>query len=40
MVIQFMILNFIKFGGPMYIYDQLKNGEKRLQQVEQEQKHF
>ena len=33
-------INFDKFGGPMYTYDQLKNGEKTLQQVEKEQKDF
>ena len=33
-------INFVKFGGPIYTYNQLKNGEKTLQQVEEEQKHF
>ena len=33
-------INFIKFEGPMYIYNQLKNGEKTLEQVEEGQKHF
>ena len=33
-------INFAIFGGPMYIYNQSKNGEKTLQQVEQEQKYF
>ena len=33
-------INFAIFGGPMYTYNQLKNGEKTLQQVEEEQKHF
>ena len=33
-------INFTNFGGPMYTYDQLKNGEKKLKQVEQEQKDF
>ena len=33
-------INFTKFEGPMYSYNQLKNGEKTLQQVEEEQKHF
>ena len=33
-------INFIKFEGPMHTYDQLKNGEKTLQQVEEKQKHF
>ena len=29
-------INFTVFGGPMYTYNQLKNGEKTLQQVEEE----
>ena len=29
-------INFGKHGGPMYIYRHLKNGEKTLQQVEEE----
>ena len=33
-------ISFAKFGGPMYTYNQLKNGEKTLQQVEKEQKDF
>ena len=33
-------INFTIFGGPMYTYNQLKNGEKTLQQVEEEQKDF
>ena len=33
-------INFTIFGGPMYTYNQLKNGEKTLQQVEEEQKYF
>ena len=33
-------INFINFEGPMYTYNQLKNGDKTLQQVEEEQKHF
>ena len=33
-------INFVKFEGPMYTYNKLKNGEKTLQQVEEEQKHF
>ena len=33
-------INFSIFGGPMYTYNQLKNGEKTLQQVEEEQKYF
>ena len=34
------LINFAIFGGPMYTYNQLKNGEKTLQQVEEEQKYF
>ena len=33
-------INFCIFGGPMYTYNQLKNDEKTLQQVEEEQKYF
>ena len=33
-------LNFAIFGGLMYTYNQLKNGEKTLQHVEEEQKYF
>ena len=33
-------INFAIFSGPMYTYDQLKNGEKTLQQVEEKQKYF
>ena len=33
-------INLVIFGGPMYTYNQLKDGEKRLQQVEEEQKYF
>ena len=33
-------IKFVKFDGPMYTCNQLKNGEKTLQQVEEEQKHF
>ena len=33
-------INFAIFGGPMYTYNQLKNGEKTLQQVEEDQKYF
>ena len=29
-------INFATFGGPMYTYNLLKNGEKTLQQVEEE----
>ena len=29
-------INFAIFGGPMYTYNQLKNGEKTLQQVAEE----
>ena len=31
-------ISFSKFAGPMYTYDQLKNGETTLQQIEEEQK--
>ena len=31
---------FLKFAGPMYTYDQLKNDETALQQVEKQQKDF
>ena len=33
-------ISFIAFGGPLYIYDQLKRGDKTLQQVEEEQEKF
>ena len=33
-------INFVKSEGLMYTYNQLKNGEKTLQQVDEEQKHF
>ena len=33
-------ISFSKFGGPMYTYEKLKNGETTLQQVEKEQKDF
>ena len=33
-------INFALFGGPMYTYNHLKNGEKTLQQVDEEQKYF
>ena len=29
-------ISFSKFAGPMYTYDQLKNGETTLQQIEEE----
>ena len=32
------LISFIIFGGPVYTYDQLKESDKTLQQVEQEQK--
>ena len=32
--------NFGKFGGLMYIYDHMKNGDTTLQQVEKQQKDF
>ena len=31
-------ISFTKFGGAMYTYNQLKNGEKILQQVEDKKK--
>ena len=33
-------INFVKYGSPMYIHGHMKNGEKTLQQVEEEQKYF
>ena len=33
-------INFTIFGGSMYPYNQLKKGEKTIQQVEEEQKYF
>ena len=33
-------INFGKFGGPMYIYGHMKNGDMSLQQVEKQQKDF
>ena len=33
-------INFVKFESPMHTYNQLKNGDKTLQQVEENQKHF
>ena len=29
-------INFGKFGGPMYIYGHIKNGDMTLQQVEKQ----
>ena len=31
-------INFGKFGGPMYIYGYIKNGDITLQKVEKQQK--
>ena len=31
-------ISFAKFGGPLYTYDQLKKGDKTLQQVEEQKK--
>ena len=31
-------INFGKYGGPIYIYGHMKNGEKTLQQEKEEQK--
>ena len=33
-------ISFTEFGGPQHTYDQLKKGDKTLQQVEEEQKIF
>ena len=33
-------INFGKFGGPIYIYNHMKNGDTTLQQVEKQQKDF
>ena len=33
-------ISFTKFGGPMYTYNQLKNGDTALQEVEKQQKDF
>ena len=33
-------INFGKFGGPMYIYGHMENGDTTLQQVEKQQKDF
>ena len=33
-------INFTSFSGPMYIYNHLKNGEKILQLVEEDQNIF
>ena len=35
---QTISINFSKFGGPMYIYGHMKNGDTILQQVEKQQK--
>ena len=47
MVIWFIIskvltcsINFTIFGGPMYTYNQFKNGEKTLQQTEEQERDF
>ena len=29
-------ISFVKFGGPMYTYDELKKGNKTLQQVQKQ----
>ena len=34
------LIDFGKFGGPMYIYGHIKNGDTTLQQVEKQQKDF
>ena len=33
-------ISFTRCGGPMYTYNQLKNGDTTLQQVEKQQKDF
>ena len=33
-------INFGKFGGPIYIFGHMKNGDTTLQQVEKQQKDF
>ena len=33
-------INFGKFGGPIYIYGHMRNGDITLQQVEKPQKDF
>ena len=33
-------INFGKYGGPMSIYGHMKNGEKTLPQLEEQQKYF
>ena len=33
-------IHFGKFGGPIYIYGHMKNGDTTLQQVEKQQKDF
>ena len=35
---QTISINFGKFGGPVYIYGHMKNGDTILQQVEKQQK--
>ena len=35
---QTISINFGEFGGPMYIYGHMKNGDTILQQVEKQQK--
>ena len=33
-------INFVIFGGPMYVYNHMKNGDTTLQQVGNSQKIF
>ena len=33
-------INVSEFGGPMYIYRHMKNGDTTLQQIEKQQKDF
>ena len=37
---QSSLISFIEFGGLMYTYNQLKNDDKTLRQVEEDQKEF
>ena len=37
---QTLSIHFGKFGGPMYIYGLIKNGDTTLQQVEKQQRGF
>ena len=37
---QTVSINFGKFGGPMYVYGHIENGDTTLKQVEKQQKDF